>query len=76
MPAFDPRGGRRIFWTIEYDAEGVAIIADDLKGLRDRCIWLMHWCFVSDSPEAPSKRRPREGQHRGRFHEQIEQVRL
>jgi hypothetical protein len=44
--------------------------------LRDRCIWLMHWCFVSDSPEAPSKRRPREGQHRGRFHEQIEQVRL
>jgi hypothetical protein len=43
MPACDQRGGRRILGTIEYDAEGVAINADDLEGgWRIRSLWLMH----------------------------------
>ena len=40
--ASDLRSGRPIFWTIEYDAEGDAINADDLeRGLRDRCFYLV-----------------------------------
>jgi hypothetical protein len=43
MLATDQRVGGRILWTFEYDAERVANITDDLKrGLRDRCICLMH----------------------------------
>jgi hypothetical protein len=43
MLASDERGGRRIFRTVESDAEGVAIIADDLeRGLQTRRLCLMH----------------------------------
>jgi len=39
----DWRGGRHIFWTIEYDAEAVAIYADDLeRRLGSWCTGLMH----------------------------------